>query len=213
MLIINSEAEAYCTSISDPEPSILKEIRRDTNANVLQPRMLSGHFQGRLLSVLSHLVSPKQVLEIGTYTGYSAICLAEGLADGGKVITIDVNEELEDRINENILKAGFQDKIRHIVGDALELIPTLKGDFDLVFIDANKRNYEHYFDLIIDKVNPNGLIISDNVLWDGKVYDEKSKDLTTKALRKYNLKLKEDKRIQKVLLPLRDGLMVARKIS
>ncbi|WP_341224335.1 O-methyltransferase [uncultured Arcticibacterium sp.] len=213
MLIINSEAETYCTSISDPEPPILKEIRRDTNANVLQPRMLSGHFQGRLLSVLSYLVSPKRVLEIGTYTGYSAICLAEGLAEGGKVITIDVNEELEERINNNILKAGFEDKIEHIVGDALQLIPKFENGFDLVFIDANKRNYEHYFDLVIDKVNPNGLIISDNVLWDGKVYDEGSKDLTTKALRKYNLKLKKDKRIQKVLLPLRDGLMVARKIS
>lgn len=213
MLIINSEAEAYCTSISDSEPPILTEIRRDTNANVLQPRMLSGHFQGRLLSILSHLVKPKRVLEIGTYTGYSAICLAEGLAEGGKVISIDVNEELEERINDNFQKSNSQDNIEHIVGDALKIIPDLEGGFDLVFIDANKRNYEHYYDLIIDKVNTNGLIISDNVLWDGKVFDASSKDLTTKALRKYNLKLKEDKRIQKVLLPLRDGLMVARKIS
>ncbi|MCL4147658.1 UNVERIFIED_CONTAM: hypothetical protein GTU68_023239 [Idotea baltica] len=175
--------------------------------------MLSGHFQGRLLSILSNLIRPKRVLEIGTYTGYSAICLAEGLADGGKVISIDVNEELEERINENFIKSDSQDKIEHIVGDALKIIPDLEGGFDLVFIDANKRNYEHYYDLIIDKVNTNGLIISDNVLWDGKVYDQNSKDLTTKALRKYNLKLQQDKRIQKVLLPLRDGLMVARKIS
>ncbi|MFT5884283.1 MAG: caffeoyl-CoA O-methyltransferase [Arcticibacterium sp.] len=213
MLIINSEAEAYCTSISQAEPSVLKEIRRDTYVNVMQPRMLSGHFQGRLLSLISNLMRPYRVLEIGTYTGYSSICLAEGLSKDGKVISIDVNEELQDRIKTNFDKAGKTDKINFMAGDAAHIIPELNETFDLVFIDADKRNYQKYFDLVIDKVKIDGLIISDNVLWDGKVFDPEAKDLTTKALRKYNLSLKENNRIQTVLLPIRDGLLVARKIS
>lgn len=213
MLIINSEAEAYCTSVSDAEPTLLQEIRRDTNANVLHPRMLSGHFQGRLLSLISQLIMPKRVLEIGTYTAYSTICLAEGLTKDGKVISIDLNEELRDRIETNIKESGYEKQIEFISGNALDIIPLLTGEFDIVFIDADKRNYENYYDLVFDKVKINGLIISDNVLWDGKVFDKKAKDLTTEALRKYNIKLKEDTRIQKVLLPIRDGLLVARKIS
>jgi len=213
MLIINSETEAYCTSISQAEPSVLKEIRRDTYVNVMQPRMLSGHFQGRLLSLISNLMRPHRVLEIGTYTGYSSICLAEGLSKNGKVISIDVNEELEGRIKANFDKAGQTDKVNFMAGDAAHIIPELNETFDLVFIDADKRNYQKYFDLVIDKVKIDGLIISDNVLWDGKVFDPEAKDLTTKALRKYNLSLKENNRIQTVLLPIRDGLLVARKIS
>jgi caffeoyl-CoA O-methyltransferase len=213
MLIINSKAEAYCTSISDAEPILLKEIRRDTYANVLHPRMLSGHFQGRLLSLISHLIKPEKVLEIGTYTGYSTICLAEGLTDDGKIISIDANEELAERVHQNIRESQHRNKIQFIAGDAKKVIPELDEEFDLVFIDADKRNYETYYDLIIDKVKVNGLIISDNVLWDGKVFDSNENDLTTIALRKYNQKLHEDKRIQKVLLPIRDGLLIARKIS
>ena len=213
MLIINSEAEAYCASISDAEPILLKEIRRDTHANVLHPRMLSGHFQGRLLSMISNLIRPLRILEIGTYTAYSTICLAEGLSEDGKIISIDSNEELEERILSNIKKSEHRDKIQFISGDAKVVIPRLQEAFDLVFIDADKRNYETYFDLVIDKIKLNGLIISDNVLWDGKVFNESENDLSTKALRKYNQKLKDDKRIQKILLPIRDGLLIARKIS
>ncbi|MFT6880863.1 MAG: caffeoyl-CoA O-methyltransferase [Algoriphagus sp.] len=213
MLIINTEAEAYCTAISEAEPSILKEIKRDTYVNVLQPRMLSGHFQGRLLSLISNLMRPHRVLEIGTYTGYSSICLAEGLSKDGKVISIDVNEELQDRIRTNFEKAGNIDNIKFMVGDAAHIIPELNETFDLVFIDADKRNYQKYFDLVIDKVRIDGLIISDNVLWGGKVFDPNSQDITTKSLREYNLSLKENNRIQTVLLPIRDGLLAARKIS
>jgi caffeoyl-CoA O-methyltransferase len=213
MLIINSEAEAYCTLISDAEPILLKEIRRDTHANVLHPRMLSGHFQGRLLSLISNLIRPKRILEIGTYTAYSTICLAEGLTEDGKIISIDANEELEERIQLNIKQSQYRNKIQFISGDAKKEIPKINEEFDLVFIDADKRNYSTYYDLIIDKIKINGLIISDNVLWDGKVFDSKENDLTTISLRKYNQKLKEDKRIQKVLLPIRDGLLIARKIS
>jgi caffeoyl-CoA O-methyltransferase len=213
MLIINSEAEAYCESISDTESILLKEIRRDTHANVLHPRMLSGHFQGRFLAMLSGLIQPRRILEIGTYTAYSTICLAEGLSEDGHIFSIDVNEELEERIKQNINKSGLAHKMTFLGGNAAAIIPTLDEEFDLVFIDADKRNYDKYFDLVIDKVKTNGLIVSDNVLWDGKVFDESHRDLTTLALRKYNLKIKEDKRIQKVLLPIRDGLLMARKIS
>jgi len=175
--------------------------------------MLSGHFQGRFLAMLSGLMKPRRILEIGTYTAYSTICLAEGLLEDGHIFSIDVNEELEERIHLNIQKSGLANKITFIRGNASAIIPSLDEKFDLVFIDADKRNYEKYFDLVIDKVKKNGLIVSDNVLWDGKVFNENHKDLTTLALRKYNQKIKEDKRIQTVLLPIRDGLLMARKIS
>jgi predicted O-methyltransferase YrrM len=175
--------------------------------------MLSGHLQGRMLSLLSGILGPKKILEIGTFTGYSAVCLAEGLAENGKLVTIEANEELETTILQNIKLAGMSDKIELIIGNALEVIPELREKFDLVFIDADKLNYKNYYDLVIDKVNLGGLIISDNVLWDGKVMDDSKQDATTKAIREYNEYLKKDNRTQKVLFPIRDGLYVSRKIK
>ena len=212
MLINNPSAEAYCLSVSDSESSVLQEINRDTHANILQPRMLSGHFQGRTLAMLSNLMKPDFILEIGTFTGYSAICMAEGLSETGKLLTIDINEEMESIARRNIQKAGFENKIELKIGDAAEIIPELTQPIDLVFIDADKKNYPMYYDLVFDKVSTGGLIICDNVLWDGKVFDPTAKDKKTKILREFNLKLKEDNRIEKVLLPVRDGLFLARKI-
>lgn len=212
MLINNPSAEAYCLSVSDSESSVLQEINRDTHANILQPRMLSGHFQGRTLAMFSNLMKPEFILEIGTYTGYSAICLAEGLSDKGKLLTIDINEEMESIARRNIQKAGFENTIELKIGDAAEIIPELTQPIDLVFIDADKKNYPMYYDLVFDKIRTGGLIICDNVLWDGKVFDPSAKDKKTKILRDFNLKLKEDNRIEKVLLPIRDGLFLARKI-
>ncbi len=212
MLINNPSAEAYCLSVSDSESSVLQEINRDTHANILQPRMLSGHFQGRTLAMFSNLMKPEFILEIGTYTGYSAICLAEGLSDKGKLLTIDINEEMESIARGNIQKAGFENTIELKIGDAAEIIPELTQPIDLVFIDADKKNYPMYYDLVFDKIRTGGLIICDNVLWDGKVFDPSAKDKKTKILRDFNLKLKEDNRIEKVLLPIRDGLFLARKI-
>ncbi len=175
--------------------------------------MESGHFQGRFLSMISHMINPKYILEIGTYTGYAAICLAEGLTENGKLITIEADEELENRIMKNIQMVGFQDKIILKIGKALDLIPKLSQKFDLVFIDADKLNYKAYYDAVFDKVNIGGLIISDNVLWDDKVCDLNKKDTTTNYLREYNEYLRKDSRTQKVLLPIRDGLTISRKIK
>ena len=174
--------------------------------------MLSGHFQGRVLSMLSHMINPKTVLEIGTYTGYSAICLAEGLLDNGKIYTIDINEELESMVNKYIEKSDLKDTIINQIGDAIEIIPTIKETFDLVFIDADKSNYSNYYDLVFDKVNSGGYIIADNVLWSGKVTDpKKSLDADTIALIAFSEKVTNDDRVQNVLFPIRDGLMIARK--
>ena len=211
MLIINPDAEAYCEALSDSEPAVLQEINRDTHANVMQPRMLSGHFQGRLLSMISHLIKPKFILEIGTYTGYSAICLAEGLKKNGRLLTIDYNEEIETLANANISKAGLTDQIELRIGKAAEIIPEIETPIDLVFIDADKLNYGLYYDLVIDKVRSGGLILSDNVLWDGKVFDSTQNDKKTKYLREFNQKVKNDTRTEKILLPFRDGLFVTRK--
>lgn len=175
--------------------------------------MLSGVFQGRILSLISNLVQPKNILEIGTYTGYSAICLAEGLSEGGELTTIEVNEELEPRIRENISLSGYNNKIKLIIGKALEVIPTLNDKFDIVFIDADKLNYINYYDAVFPKLRVGGLIISDNVLWDGKVYDISKNDNTTLYIRKFNEYLSKDSRTKKVLLPIRDGLFISRKIK
>lgn len=212
MEIVHQAIEGYCEDVSDNEPSVLKEINRDTHANVLKPRMLSGHFQGRVLSLISNLLAPKRILEIGTYTGYAAICLAEGLTADGELITIEANEELESLILQNISKSKFKEQIHLEIGRALEVIPTLEGEFDIVFIDADKLNYEKYYDLVIDKVRKGGLILSDNVLWSGKVIEPTANDKTTLALKEFNKKLHNDPRTQKVLLPIRDGLFVSRKI-
>jgi len=213
MEFIDPLLDEYVCAHTENEPAILKELNRKTHLSVLQPRMLSGHFQGRVLSMLSHMIKPENVLEIGTYTGYSALCFAEGIREGGKVITIDVNEELEDLVREYIDKAGKNDKIDYRIGDAMEIIPTLSEQFDVIFIDADKKNYCNYYDLVFDKVKTGGYIIADNVLWSGKVLeDNETLDRETKILMDYNNKVHNDDRVQEVLLPIRDGLMIARKL-
>jgi caffeoyl-CoA O-methyltransferase len=205
--------EIYCREFSEDEPEILKSISRETFANVLKPRMLSGHYQGRFLSLISHLLSPLNILEIGTYTGYSAICLSEGLKEGGKVTTIEANEELQKTILSNFKYAGVENKINLIIGPALDKIKELNIKFDLVFIDADKINYINYYNLIFPKVSIGGVILSDNVLWDSKVFDLSQNDETTLQIRKFNSILKLDNRTQKIMLPIRDGLFISRKIK
>ena len=213
MEFISEKLSQYIENHSEDEPSLLKELNRETWSKVLQPRMLSGHYQGRLLSLISKLVRPKSILEIGTYTGYSALCLAEGLVADGMLHTIDYNEELFDFQKKYIDRSPFKDQIKQYVGEALEIIPNINSTFDLVFIDADKRQYPDYFKAIIKKMNPGGLILSDNVLWSGKVLEEVDKDdLDTKSLQEYNKLLKEDKRIETVILPVRDGLTLSRVI-
>lgn len=211
MHFLSEELENYVAEHSENEPQLLQELDRETHVKVLQPRMLSGHFQGRVLSILSKIIQPTTILEIGTYTGYSALCLAEGLAKNGKLHTIDINEELQE-MQQRYFNASLYGKniIPHI-GNALEIIPTINETFDLVFIDADKENYSNYFDLVIDKMKPGGIILSDNVLWSGKVLtDAKPNDKSTIAIKDYNKKLKEDPRVETVLLPIRDGLTVSR---
>jgi predicted O-methyltransferase YrrM len=210
MDILNEDLQHYAEQHTSPESDLLKKINRDTHANVLMPRMLSGHLQGRVLAMISKMIEPQRVLEIGTYTGYSAICMAEGLAKNGKIITIDINEELEERVRGYF--EPWQDKIDYKIGNALEIIPTLRETFDLVFIDADKGNYSNYFDLIIDKVRTGGVILADNVLWSGKVLDKKP-DADTRAIVAFNKKILEDSRVENVLLPIRDGIMMIRKLS
>lgn len=213
MEFISTELDHYICNHTEDEPLYLQELNRRTHLNVLQPRMLSGHFQGRVLSMLSHMIQPNRVLEIGTYTGYSALCFAEGLAENGKVITIDVNEELTDLVQEFILKANMEDKIEALIGDATEIIPTLNEEFDLVFIDADKKNYVNYYHLVFEKVRKGGYIIADNVLWSGKVLEEyDTLDKATQVIMDYNQLIHEDPRVQEVLLPIRDGLMICRKL-
>lgn len=210
MEIINEELQRYAEQHTTPENDLLKKINRDTHANVLRPRMLSGHLQGRVLAMISHMIRPKRILEIGTYTGYSALCLAEGLAEGGKLITIDINEELEEKV-----RGCFEtskDKIEFRIGNAADIIPTLTDSFDLVFIDADKISYGKYFDLVIDKVRPGGFILADNVLWSGKVLN-KNPDADTRVITAFNQKIHNDSRIENVLLPIRDGIMMIRKLS
>jgi predicted O-methyltransferase YrrM len=192
---------------------LLYELNRETHTKVMKPRMLSGQVQGRFLAMLSHMIRPKQVLEIGTYTGYSAICLAEGLAPGGLVHTIDVNEELEDMVRGYLSRAGLAEKVRYYIGPALEVIPTLDEAFDLVFIDADKKNNALYYEMVLDKVVPGGFILVDNVLWSGKVAQqtEKKVDADTQTILDFNARIQADDRVENLLLPLRDGLMMIRK--
>lgn len=203
----------YVEKHTEAEPEHLYQLNRQTHLKVLQPRMLSGHLQGRVLSMFSHMIGPKRVLEIGTYTGYSALCLAEGLADNGEIHTIDINDELEAIIREHIKKAGMEQRVYLHFGNAIEIIPQIEGTFDLVFIDADKTNYSAYYDLVIDRVPSGGYLIADNVLWSGKVLDpqEIESDPDTGALVGFNEKIQSDPRVQNVLMPIRDGLMVIRK--
>ncbi len=213
MEFIDEELNQYCLNHTSAEPAILSAIDRDTHANVLMPRMLSGHLQGRVLAMLSHMIRPSRVLEIGTYTGYSALCFAEGLADGGKVITLDKNEELESRVRAFFEQSEFGHKIDYLIGNAVELIPTLQDRWDLVFIDADKKNYSVYLDLIEDQVNIGGFVVADNVLWSGKVVANGKIDKDTQALLDFNQKVQDSSVWENVLMPLRDGLMVMRKVK
>lgn len=211
MDIIDPFLSHYAEKYSSAEPPVLYELNRETFANILMPRMLSGHLQGRLLSMLSHMIRPKTVLEIGTYTGYSALCFAEGLSEDGHLHTIDINDELAPLVKSFISKAGMENKITTHYGDAAEIIPSLPGLFDLVFIDADKINYSLYYDLVFDKVNKGGYLIADNVLWDGKVLNMENADKDTRGIHLFNEKIKNDQRVEKVLLTVRDGLLIIRK--
>ena len=212
MEFIDEALANYANAHSSEEPEILKKLNRETHLKMMQSRMLSGHLQGRLLSLLSHLMRPKCILEIGTYTGYSAICLAEGLAEGGVLHTIDNNPERDSFVNRFIDEAKMTDKVLTYIGDARIVIPTIPGDFDIVFIDADKSGYAEYYDLVIDRVNPGGIIITDNVLWSGKVIEPvKANDEDTQLIQAFNKKIATDSRVEVVLLPLRDGISIARK--
>mgnify|MGYP000920870357 FL=1 len=198
--------EEYILQHIDEEGDLLKNLNRDAHVNLLRPRMLSGHLQGRLLKMFCRLVQPKRILEIGTYTGYATLCLAEGAPDDAEIHTLEVNDELEDFIMKHLHKSKLEDKIHLHIGDALEIIPTLNETFDL-FIDANKRHYCQYYDLIFDKVRPGGLIIADNTLWDGKVLETPHHtDKQTIGIQEFNNMIAKDNRIEKVILPMRDGL-------
>ena len=212
MDFVSKKIQDYCENLSTPEDEVLNELNRETYLNVLTPRMLSGHLQGNILSLLSKMIRPKHILEIGTYTGYSAICMAKGLQAGGKLTTIDVNEELQDICNKYFAKAGVEEQIVQVIGEASEEIPKIEGPFDLVFMDADKVNYPLYFDQVIDKMSIGGFILADNVLWSGKVL-ENTVDKQTQALIEFNLKVLNSDRVENVVLPVRDGINVIRKVK
>ncbi|RPG63743.1 MAG: O-methyltransferase [Flavobacteriaceae bacterium TMED42] len=214
MDFINDDIMQYAESHSQEESELLKELQRETHQKVLQPRMISGHLQGRFLSLISQLIRPEKILEVGTYTGYATLCLAEGLKKNGAIHTIEINEELFDFQKKYFNKSNYKNQIFSHQGDAKKIISELDLNFDLVFIDADKSNYSHYFDLILPKLNKGGVIIADNVLWSGKVLhnDIPEKDSETLGLKNFNDKVKADKAIETLLLPIRDGLMICRKI-
>jgi len=213
MHFLSDTLETYIEQHSDVEPILLQELSRETHLKVIQPRMITGHFQGRFLSLLSKIIAPKRILESGTYTGYSALCLAEGLIESGTLETIEVNPELATIQKKYFDKSDYSSQIKTYMGDALDIIPTLEGPFDLVFIDAEKKQYDAYFEAVIKKSKSGTVILSDNVLWTGKVVEPLDpKDKTTKVLLDYNKKLAEDPRVQTSLLPIRDGLTMSRVI-
>jgi predicted O-methyltransferase YrrM len=209
---INKDILEYSEKYSQQEPEILQELNRETHLKILNPRMLSGFFQGRLLSIISKLIKPKKVLEIGTYTGYSAICISEGMNKNGIIHTIDKNEELNTIQKKYFKKSGLENNIIQYNGCALDIIPKIEEKFDLIFIDADKENYINYFNLVIDKLNNNGVILADNVLWSGKVINSEDHDLTTNVLREFNKSVNNDNRVETILLPIRDGISIIRKI-
>ena len=212
MLEVNTELEEYILDHTTKEDDLLKELSRETHIKVLRPRMLSGHLQGQLLKMISHMVRPQNILEIGTYTGYSAICLAQGLNKDGKIYTIDINDEIEEFTTKYIEKSGLSDNIEFLIGDALDIIPELDVEFDMVFIDADKRNYLDYYKLVFDKIRPGGFIIADDILWDGKVVEElDSKDAQTKGIIEFNDFVQNDERVENVIIPLRHGITLIRK--
>ncbi|HYV93747.1 MAG TPA: O-methyltransferase [Chitinophagales bacterium] len=204
------ELEQYTVAHTKQASEVLQELERETYARIYMPQMVSGHLQGRFLSMISKMVQPKNILEIGTFTGYSAICLSEGLEEGGTLFTIDVNAELETMTRKYLGKAGVSDKIKYLIGNAVEIIPQLDVIFDLVFIDADKENYSRYYDLVFDKLRSGGVILADNVLWSGKVIEEKQ-DEETKALVAFSDKVQNDNRVENVMVTIRDGVMMIRK--
>jgi predicted O-methyltransferase YrrM len=213
MNFLSDELDTYVTNHSENEPELLAQLNKETHQKILQPRMLSGHFQGRVLSMLSKIIHPTTILEVGTYTGYATLCLAEGLAENGTIDTIDNEEELVDFQRKYFDKSIWSDHIKQHLGDGITIIPTLNKKYDLVFIDADKENYINYFNLIVPIMNKGGIILSDNVLWSGKVLEEvQENDVITKILLEYNQILKSDPRVETVLLPIRDGLTVSRVI-
>jgi len=212
MELLAKEIEKYSLNHTTKESKLLESLNRETWAKVINPRMLSGHLQGKILSMFSNMIKPKNIIEIGTYTGYSALCMAEGLQKDGMIHTIDINEEHIDFAKKYFNRSDYEKNIKSYLGNALEIIPKLNWNFQLAFIDADKENYSKYFDLIIDKIDINGYIIADNVLWSGKVI-QKKQDTETKALDLYNKKVFSDTRIETILMPIRDGLMISRKIK
>lgn len=213
MHFLSPELENYAAKHSEDEPELLAALNRETHLKILQPRMLSGHFQGRVLSLLSKLTRPKTILEVGTYTGYATLCLAEGLQENGIIHTIDIKEELQDFQRKYFDQSPWSGQIKQHLGNALDIIPKLETAFDLVFIDADKENYINYFNMIVPLMNKGGIILSDNVLWSGKVLEPvKDNDKSTKVLLEYNELLKNDPRVETVLLPIRDGLSVSRVV-
>ena len=212
MDFISEKIAEYLSQNSDKEPEILSKLNKETHQKILQPRMLSGHIQGRFLSLISKIKSPLHILEIGTYTGYGTLCLAEGLASNGKIFTIDRNEELINIQNKYFEESGNRDRIVQLTGSATEILMDLDENFDLIFIDADKENYIKYFEIVSKKLNPNGIIISDNVLWSGKVVEESDGDQETNTLKKFNSLLSKDERFETIILPLRDGLSISRLI-
>ena len=210
MNFISDQLQQYIDNHSMEESDLLKALDRETHQKVLQPRMLSGSYQGRLLALLAKMIGPKKILEVGTYTGYSTLCMAEGLNTGGLIDTIDHNEELADMQRRYFDQSPYASQIVQHLGEAIDILKTLAGPYDLVFLDADKENYPHYFDLIIDKLETGGILLSDNVLWSGKVL-EKATDEATSALQEYNHKINTDARVESVVLPIRDGLTITRK--
>ncbi len=206
------ELEKYILAHIDGQDPVLQELERETFLHVLRPRMLSGHLQGTILTMFSQMLQPQHILEVGTYTGYSAICLAKGLADDGQLHTIELNDELESIAQKYFQKAGLSEKITQHLGDAKTIIPQLNEPFDLVFLDGDKRDYVAYFDLVIDQVRPGGIILADNILWSGKVVEAlDEKDEQTKGILAFNQKIKDDPRVSQTIIPFRDGLMLIRK--
>lgn len=210
MSLIQDDMQDLLLNYCEPENELLKKIDRETNLKVLMPRMLSGHYQGRVLSMLSKMISPKRILEIGTFTGYATLCLAEGLPADGLIYTLDINEELEDMVRGHFAESEFDAQIKYIIGDATQTVTQLEETFDLIFIDADKKNNGTYYDLVFDRLRPGGLIIVDNVLWSGKVLNAQQ-DKDTKNISTFNDKVAADKRVEKLILPVRDGLFIIRK--
>jgi caffeoyl-CoA O-methyltransferase len=206
--VLDPAIDDYAAKYTSAEPQVLSELSRITHLRTMQPRMLSGHVQGRFLAMIVGLIQAKKILEIGTFTGYSAICMAEGLTNGGKIISIDINDEVLPIARKAVEQAGMQEKIELITGNAADVMPTLQGPFDLIFIDADKRNYAKYYELSLPLLRKGGLILADNVLWSGRVIDETVKDADTAALRSFSEMVQHDERVDNVMLTLRDGVLM-----